>query len=157
MAADIFLKLGDIKGESQDDKHKDEIEILSFSWGVSNAGSMAVGGGGGTGRATISDFSFMHYIDKASAVLLQKCAKGDHIPEGTLVQRKQGGGQQEFLTIKFKDVLVTSVQQSASDGVSESFSISPAFVEVEYKPQKKDGSLDAGIKFTYDLKAQKIG
>ena len=34
MASNIFAKLGDIKGESQDAKHKDEIEVLSFSWGL---------------------------------------------------------------------------------------------------------------------------
>ena len=60
MASDIFAKLGDIKGESLDSKHKDEIEVLSYSWGVTNAGSMAHGGGGGEGKATFQDLSFVH-------------------------------------------------------------------------------------------------
>jgi type VI secretion system secreted protein Hcp len=55
MASDIFVKIGDNKGESLDDKHKDEIEVLSFSWGVANTGATATGGGGGTGKATFQD------------------------------------------------------------------------------------------------------
>ena len=70
MASDIFAKIGDIKGESADAKHKDEIEVLSFSWGVTNAASSVAGGGGGAGRATFQDLSIVHTIDKASPRLL---------------------------------------------------------------------------------------
>ena len=52
MAVDMFIKIGDIKGESRDAKHKDEIDVLSWSWGMSQSGSMHVGGGGGAGRST---------------------------------------------------------------------------------------------------------
>jgi len=157
MASDTFVKLGDIKGESLDDKHKDEIEVLSFSWGVSNAGSMGYGSGGGEGKATFHDLSFTHKIDKASPVLMQACATGVHLKDGTITVRKAGKGQQEFLVIKLNDVIVTSVTHGAagSDGASDNVSIAFAKVAVEYKPQKPDGSLDAGIHFKYDLKAQK--
>jgi type VI secretion system secreted protein Hcp len=160
MAADIFAKLGDIKGESLDDKHKDEIEVLSISWGVSNSGSMGHGSGGGEGKASFSDLSFMHTVDKASPVLLQNCATGVHIKEATITHRKSGKGQQEYLVIKMNDVIVTSVQQSGSSGggdTTESVSIAFAKVSLEYKPQKPDGSLDAGSFFKYDIKAQKDG
>jgi type VI secretion system secreted protein Hcp len=157
MASDIFAKLGDIKGESIDDKHKDEIEVLSFSWGVSNAGSMAHGTGGGEGKATFHDLSFTHKVDKASPVLMQACATGVHLKDATITHRKAGKGQQEFLVIKMNDVIVTSVTHgsSGSDGASENVSIAFGKVNVEYKPQKADGSLEAGIHFKYDLKAQK--
>ena len=72
MAADIFAKLGDIKGESTDDKHKDEVEVLSYSWGVTNTAHIGSGGGGGVGRATFQDLSIVHKIDKASPQLLQR-------------------------------------------------------------------------------------
>jgi len=160
MAADIFAKLGDIKGESLDDKHKDEIEVLSISWGVSNSGSMSHGSGGGEGKASFSDLSFMHTVDKASPVLLTNCATGVHIKEATITNRKAGKGQQEYLVIKMNDVIVTSVQQSGSSGggdTTESVSIAFAKVSLEYKPQKPDGSLDAGVFFKYDIKAQKDG
>jgi type VI secretion system secreted protein Hcp len=157
MASDIFAKIGDIKGESLDDKHKDQIEVLSYSWGVTNAGSMASGSGGGEGKATFHDLSFTHNVDKASPVLMQACATGVHLKEATITHRKAGKGQQEFLVIKMNDVIVTSVTHGSNgaDGASENVSIAFAKVNVEYKPQKADGSLDAGIHFKYDLKAQK--
>src|SRR5262249_1825873 len=96
MASDIFAKIGDIKGESLDSKHKDEIEVLSYSWGVTNAGSMAHGSGGGEGKASFHDLSFVHQIDKASPVLMQACATGTHYKEATITHRKSGKGQHEY-------------------------------------------------------------
>jgi len=157
MASDIFAKLGDIKGESLDDKHKDEIEVMSFSWGVANAGSMAFGSGGGEGKAAFHDLSFVHKIDKASPILMQSCATGVHLKEATITHRKAGKGQQEFLVIKMNDVVITGVTHGGNGGgdATENVSLAFAKVAVEYKPQKADGSLDAGIHFKYDLKAQK--
>ena len=66
MASDIFAKIGDIKGESLDSKHKDEVEVLSWSWGVSQSGTTRPGGGAGAGKASFNDFNFTHRIDKAS-------------------------------------------------------------------------------------------
>src|SRR4051794_9371957 len=100
MAEDVFAKIGDIKGESLDAKHKDEIEVLSYSWGVQNSGSMASGSGGGEGKASFHDLSFTHNIDKASPVLMQACATGVHMKEATITHRKSGKGQQEFLIVK---------------------------------------------------------
>ena len=159
MASDIFAKLGDIKGESLDDKHKNEIEVLSFSWGVSNAGSMASGGGAGAGKATFQDLSIVHRIDKASPALMQACATGTHIKEATITHRKAGKGQQEYLIVKMNDILITSVAHGGASGESASETVSLVFAKVdfEYKPQKPDGSLDAGIHFKYDLKANKVG
>jgi len=157
VASDIFAKLGDIKGESIDDKHKGEIEVLSWSWGVTSSGELSHGGGAGAGKATFRDLSFVHKIDKASPVLLQRCATGQHLKDATITRRKAGKGQQEFLVIKMSDVIVTSVQQHDEGGKSQVESVTLAFakVDVEYKPQKADGSLDAGIHFKYDLKANK--
>ena len=157
MASDIFAKLGDIKGESIDDKHKDQIEVLSWSWGVSTSGSHSLGGGGGAGKANFSDFAFTHKIDKASPLLLQACATGKHLKEATITRRKAGKGQQEFLVIKMNDVIVTSVMESDADGGDQMESVSLAFakVDIEYRPQKPNGSLDAGLHFKYDIKANK--
>lgn len=158
MAADIFAKIGDIKGESLDSKHKDEIEVLSFSWGVANTGQIG-SGGGGAGKATFRDLSLVHTIDKASPALMRACATGKHLPEATLTQRKAGKGQQEYLIIKMNDVIVTSVADDSAAGQPGSESVALAFakVHVEYKPVKADGSLDAGVHFKYDIKTQKEG
>jgi type VI secretion system secreted protein Hcp len=158
MASDIFAKLGDIKGESLDDKHKGEIEVLSWSWGVTNAVTLA-GTGAGQGKAKFQDFSFTHKIDKASPVLMQACATGVHLKDATITHRKAGKGQQEFLIIKMNDVIITALTDadSSDGGSTETVSLAFAKVDIEYKPQKADGSLDAGIHFKYDLKANKVG
>jgi type VI secretion system secreted protein Hcp len=159
MAVDIFAKIGDIKGESLDSKHKDEVEVLSWSWGVSQSGSIT-GGGGGAGKASFNDFNFTHHVDKSSPGLLRACATGSHIKDATITVRKAGKGQQEFLIIKMSDVIITSVNPSGSGdaaATAESVALQFAKVNLEYKPQKADGSLDAGIFFKYDIKAQKAG
>jgi len=156
MAADIFAKLGDIKGESLDDKHKDEIEVYSFSWGVTNSAGVT-SGGGGAGKATFKELSIVHAIDKASPSLLEACATGTHLKEATITQRKAGKGQQDFLIFKMNDVIVTSVTEVIGAPDSETVSLTFAKVQVEYKAQKADGSLDAGVHFKFDLKTNKAG
>jgi type VI secretion system secreted protein Hcp len=159
MAADIFAKIGDIKGESLDDKHKDEVEVLSYSWGVTNTAHIPSGGGGGAGKATFQDLSIVHKIDKASPRLLQACATGEHLKEATITFRKAGKGQQDFLIIKMNDVIITGVAQSApsSEAGSETVSLEFAKVDWEFKPQGAGGSLDPGIHFKFDIKANKVG
>jgi type VI secretion system secreted protein Hcp len=158
MAVDVFLKIGDIKGESKDSKHAGEIDVLSWSWGIAQTGSMAAGGGGGAGKAHFQDLSLMHALDKASPVLMKACATGEHIKEATLVARKAGKGQQDYLIIKMKDVLITSVAPSgSSEHPMESVAIQFASIDVEYKPQKEDGSVEAGVHFKYDIKQNKEG
>jgi type VI secretion system secreted protein Hcp len=158
VAVSIFARIGTIKGESQDAKHKDEIEVLSWSWGVSQSGTVAHGGGGGEGKASFNDFNFTHHVDKASPVLMKACATGEHIKEATITVRKAGKGQHEYLIIKMTDVLVTSVSTSVSaegDATVEGVALAFAKVDFVYRPQKPDGSLDVGVHFKYDLKANK--
>jgi type VI secretion system secreted protein Hcp len=160
MASDIFAKIGTIKGESQDAKHKDEIEVRGWSWGVTQSGTLGAGVGGGQGKASFHDFNFTHHVDKASPVLMKACATGEHIKEATITVRKAGKGQQEYLIIKLTDVLVTSVAISVAGddaATDESIAIQFAKVDLEYKPQKPDGSLDVGVHFKYDIKANKEG
>jgi type VI secretion system secreted protein Hcp len=144
----IFAKIGDIKGESLDSKHKDEVEVLSWSWGVQQSGAMGHGGGGSEGKATFNDFNFTHHVDKASPVLLKACATGEHIKEATITVRKADKGQQEFLIIKMNDIIITSVNPSGhSEGgvTAESVAFQFAKVDLEYKPQ--DEAPDARAHF----------
>ena len=158
MAVDVFLKIGDVKGESKDSKHEGEIDVLSWSWGLSQTGLGSMGGGSGAGKANFGDLNFMHALDKASPVLMLKCATGEHFADATLTSRKAGKGQQDYLIIKLKEVFITSVQPSgSSEHPMESISLQAAKVDLEYKPQKPDGSLDAGLHFIYDIKANKEG
>lgn len=158
MAIDIFAKIGDIKGESQDSAFKEQIEVFSWSWSVAQGGSMAHGTGGGQGKATFNDFSFVHNMDKATPNLMKACATGKHFPDATITARKAGEGQKEYMVFKFTEVFITNVSPAASstgDAPQEHVSLQFAKVEMEYKPQKPDGSLDAGVFFKYDLKANK--
>jgi type VI secretion system secreted protein Hcp len=160
-ASDIHLKIGDIKGESTDDKHKDEIDVESWAWGASNPGSISQGGAASAGRVTFTDLSFVHRMDKASPNLWKACATGQHFRDATLTSAKQGKGLQDFLIVKMTDVLVSSVSLSESNGAGmvpmEQVSMKFGKVDLEYKPQKADGSLDAGVHFNFDIKANKEG
>ncbi len=158
MAVDYFLKIKGIEGESFDAKHKNEIDVLSWSWGETQSGTHAVGGGGGAGKVNMQDFSFVMKVNKASPKLMLACANGEHIPEATLVCRKAGKEQQEFLTIKLSDCLVSSFQTGGSAGAdfeTESVSLNFAKIQYEYRAQKADGTLDGAIKAGYDLKQNK--
>jgi type VI secretion system secreted protein Hcp len=158
--ADIFAKLGNIKGESLDSKHKAEVEVLSWSWGVNQTGTISAGGGAGASKAVFSDFYFTHHIDKASPLLMKACATGEHIKDATITVRKAGKGQHEYLIIKMTEVLIMSVAMSVTEdatSTAENVTLQFAKVDLEYKPQKADGSLDMGLHFTYDIKANKLG
>ena len=108
MAVDYYLKIDGIKGESLNDKHKDEIDVESFSWGVSQTGSLATGGGSGAGKAQFQDLQISTNMSKASPLLFKACATGEHIKEATLSGRKAGDGKgsSDYLVIKMNDVLV---------------------------------------------------
>ena len=155
-AVEYFLKVDGIKGESRDNKHEHQIEILSYHWGVTQTGTMAFGGGGGAGKAQFTDFSFTNNVSKASPLLFLKCANGEHIKEATLSARKAGGEQQDFLIIKMNDVLVSSYQtggSSSSDAVpTDQVGINYAKIEYIYKPQRPDGSFEGDVSAGWDLK-----
>jgi type VI secretion system secreted protein Hcp len=158
MAVDTFAKIGDIKGESLDSKHKDEIEVLSYSWGVTGGAPSGGGGGGGAaGKPTFPDLHITHAFDRASPELMLACATGQHIKDATITQRKAGKTQQEFLIVKMNDVIITGVSHGGSgdSGLTEQVSMSFAKIAIEYKPQKPDGSLDTGVFFKYDIKNNK--
>ncbi|MGI9034799.1 MAG: Hcp family type VI secretion system effector [Pyrinomonadaceae bacterium] len=154
-SVDYFLKIAGIQGESQDAKHKDEIDVMSWSWGATNAGTMAHGGGGGAGKVSMQDFHFTMRVNKATPKLALAMSNGTHIPECLLTLRKAGKDQQEFLKIKFSDVLISSYLTSGSGGEmegSESCSFNYSKIEYEYRPQKKDGTLDGPVTFNWSVK-----
>ncbi len=163
MAMSIFARIGAIKGESRDDKHKDQIDVLAWSWGVSHSSSTVgpgAGAGAGAGKASFHDLAFSHQIDKASPLLMKACATGERLPDATITVRRAGEGQHDHLVITMTDVLVTGVSTSMAaggDAGDEEVALSFAKVDLEYKPQRPDGALDAGIHFAYDVRAQRAG
>lgn len=171
---DAFLKIDGIKGESADHKHKGEIDILSFSWGMSQTGASATGGGGGAGKVHVHDFQITKRTDASSPLLFLNCASGAHIKEANFVVRKAGGEQLEYLKIKLTDVLVssykpailiglllpavnrlaTTTDKSSSEGPEEHVTLNFAKVEFQYQPQGADGKAQGGpIMAGWDVKA----
>jgi type VI secretion system secreted protein Hcp len=157
---DFFLKIDGIKGESMDSKHKDEIELQSWSWGAMNSGTFASTSGGGAGKVSMQDFAFSQVLQRSTPDLVKACATGKHIPNAILTCRKAGGGDkpgQEYLIITFYDILCAHYQTGGHPGdvvPTDSVSLNFAKIKFGYAPQKKDGTLDGMVYATYDLKTQ---
>ncbi len=142
MAVDMFIKIDNIKGESKDKAHEGETDVLSWSWGMSQSGTMHVGGGGGAGKVHVADLNFTKWMDKGSTDLMLACCKGTHIPKAVLVVRKAGGSPVEYLTITMEEVLIASVSTGGSGGedrLTESVSLNFAKVKVKYIEQTAEG------------------
>ena len=148
MAVDMFLKIDDIEGESVDDVHAGEIDVLSWSWGMSQSGTTHSGPGGGAGKVNVQDLSFVHYVDKSSANLMKMCCNGKHFEEATLVVRKAGEMPLEYMIITMKGGLISSVSTGGSGGedrITENITLNFSEFKTEYVPQMADGSGDASV------------
>lgn len=156
MAMDMFMAIGALKGESKDSVHKEKMDVLAWSWGMSNSGSAHVGGGAGAGKVNVQDLSFTKYIDKTSTDLMLAACNGKHFPDALLIVRKAGEKPVEYLKIKMTDVLITSVSTGGSGGedrLTENVALNFAKVTVDYTPQKQDGSSDKTLNMGWDIQA----
>jgi type VI secretion system secreted protein Hcp len=161
-AVAYFLKIDGIDGESKALKHKSEIDIESFSWGATQSGTFAAGGGGGAGKVSMQDFHFTMRVNKAGPALFLACAQGDHIKNAILTCRKAGKEQQEFLKVTMSECLVSSFQTGGHGGgdavpPTDQISLNFAKIEVEYKEQDATGKLVGSIKTWFDLKTMHGG
>jgi type VI secretion system secreted protein Hcp len=157
--ADFFLKIDGVDGESTDDKHKGEIQIGSFSIGVSNVGSGGSNTGSGSGKAAVQDMHFTKEVDKASPNLFIHCCSGKHFPNATVTVRKAGEKPHEYLIYKLSEVFISSINTTGHDGggiAQESLSLNFSKVEMVYTPQNADGSAGAKITKSYDVAKNKI-
>ncbi|TVY05093.1 type VI secretion system tube protein Hcp [Mycolicibacterium porcinum] len=159
MSTEIFAKIGDIKGESTDARHPDEIDVVSFSWGVAQTGPTGGGGGGGAGRTTFQDLLIVHTIDSATPALLLACATGRHLPQATISHRKAGENQQDYLTVKLSDVTITALTQNGLESQPYTETVSLRFTKVDllYRRRRPDGSLDEGQHFIFDVRTNQPG
>lgn len=157
MAVDYFLKIDGIDGESTDSKHKGEIELASFSWGVSQSGQPGRGGGRGAGKAQFQDFHFVAKTTKASPKLFLACASGQHVKSALLTCRRAGRDRLEFIKYKLSEVLVSSFVSGGStpEEPLDQVSLNFAKIEIEFVPQSKTGKAEGAVKAAWDLKANK--
>lgn len=154
MSADMFLKIEGIQGESIDKVHADEIDVLAWSWGMSQSGSMHISLGGGAGKVAVQDLTITKYVDRSSPNLMQKCCTGEHYKEAKLTIRKAGADPLEYMIITMKSVLVTSISSGGSGGedkLTETITLNFAEFENVYTPQEKDGSGGAAIDVAFHI------
>src|SRR5262249_55473765 len=141
-------------------KHKGEIEVMSFSWGLSNTGGAASGGGGGAGKAQFQDLHFTTNTSKASPKLMLACASGQHIKKAELFCRKAGGDgtSLEFMRLTLTDTLVSSYQVGGSGGnlPADNVSLNFSKIEFQYKPQNPDGTLGSAVEAGWDVKLNRV-
>jgi len=157
MALDIFINMGaSIKGESRDSVQgkAGDIDVLAWSWGMSQSGSTHMGAGGGAGKASFQDISFTKYIDSSTNALMTALAKGSHIPEVKLLVRKAGEGQKKYILITMKEVLVTSISTGGSGGedrLTENVTLNFAEVKFDYTAQDAKGGMGADKTFAWNI------
>ena len=156
MAVDMFIKIEGIDGESLDKEHKGEIDVVSWSWGMSQSGSFHMGGGGGSGKVNIQDLSITKYVDSSTPNLMAHCSTGKHIPEVLLTIRKAGGDAPlEYYKLGLKKVLVSSLSTGGSGGedrLTENATFNFAEVEVLYQPQSATGEKEGGeIRYGFNV------
>lgn len=156
MATTTFIKFDGIEGESTHKDHKGEIELLSWSWGLTNSGS-AGGGGSGVGKATPQELRVVHRYDKASPLLAKAAASGRHLSTAMLSSRKAGEGQKDFLKITMKEVFITSVAaHDDGSGASEELAMRYGSIDFSYAPQTAKGSLGTPVAFNWNVKTGKV-
>lgn len=158
VAESWFLKIDGIDGESTDASHKGEIDVLSWSWGVTHT-SGGAGSGGGAGKAAFQDFHFVSRISKASPMLFLSCATGTHHKTAALSGVRSAGKSKtaEFLKYKLSDVVVTTDQHGDNEGGEpiEQFALNYSKIEVSYTPQLASGKVGGSIRAGFDVKLNK--
>ena len=154
MAVDMFMVVDGIKGESKDKAHKEAIDVLAWSWGLSNSGSFHTGGGGGSGKVNVQDLSFTKYVDKASADLQLACCNGKHLKSAKLIVRKAGEKPLEYIIYDLTEILVTAVSTGGAGGedrLTENVTLNFSKIHFEYKVQDEKGGGKDGGQYTWDV------
>ena len=158
MSVDMFMKIDGASGESKDANHKNWTDIVSFSWGATQPGSLASGGGLGAGKASFNDLHVVARIDKAAPAVMKHCASGKHLSRVELSVCKAGGQQVEYTKITLEDVLVSSVQLSGElnqEAVLVNFAFQAAKVKQQYWEQTEQGGKGAESLVAWDIKQNK--
>jgi len=158
MAVDMFIKIKGHDGESKDDKHKKQIDVLAWSWGMSQSGSFHTGGGGGSGKVNVQDLSFTKWVDISSPTLMLASCTGEHIEEAELFVRKAGKDPLEYIVITMKKIIVSSISTGGSGGedrLTENVSLNFAEVSFKYVQQSDKGAEEAKKTLKWNIEENK--
>jgi type VI secretion system secreted protein Hcp len=154
MAVDWFLQVAGITGDSTDDEHRNEIEVLAWSWGVVNSVSSAGHVGAGLGKPSFQDLHVVSRIGSASPHLFLACATGQHLASATLTGVRPGPRRLDFLVYRLADVVIGSVQHNSGDEQQapvDRFGMSYRRVDVSYLPTGPDGRPGTPVEAGFDL------
>jgi type VI secretion system secreted protein Hcp len=162
MSADYYLKMEPVKGESKADKHKEELDILSWGWGASQPTLGHSGGGMGGGKVDVHDMQLSHFLDKSTPMLWSAVSKGTHFPKAILTARKAGDHPLDFLIITLEDVVVSGIQSGghgaahgSGDHPTESFSLHFQKFHIKYQEQNASGGVASSPDFKYHIAERK--
>jgi len=158
MAGSLWLKIDGCEGEATDDGHQKEIDIQSYSFGVTHPVSFR-GGGLGGGEATVQDVSVSKMVDKSTPVLWKFCMNHKVLPEVLITQRKRGENPIDFIKIKLKNAVISSVSHGGHADSAGGETVTFAFEawEKEYTPQDSAGKPQGAVTMKWDIKANKEG
>jgi type VI secretion system secreted protein Hcp len=154
MAVDMFIKIASVDGESKDSKHGKEIDVLAWSWGLSNSGSAHTGGGAGSGKVNVQDLSFTKWVDSATPKLVKAACDGSHFDEALLTVRKAGGSPVEYIKLKLTEVLVSSISTGGSGGedrLTENVTLNFGKFSLDYTPQDDKGKPLTAVNTGWDI------
>ena len=152
MPANVFLKLDDLKGGSRDKNHKDQIDVLAWSWGLSQGISSGIGSS--RKKVNVEDLSITKYIDKASPGLIRAVCSGKVFKEALLTLSNSGEKLIDYYKVTFNDLVISSVTaggNAGEDQPTENITLKYAKFKVEYTPQKSNEKSDAVVEAVWDL------
>lgn len=155
MATASYLKVDGADGEATDEKHKNWIDVESWSWGASQPQSTATGHGMGQARVTLHPLSVTARVNKGSNTLFLYCCNGKHIPKVVLEQTKAGESQQVYLKLTLEDAIIENFQTAGSGGGEvpmANFSFSAVKNKIWYAPQDEKGNVSGGDEKGWDVK-----
>ncbi|HEY2730986.1 MAG TPA: type VI secretion system tube protein Hcp [Polyangia bacterium] len=154
MAVDMFIKIGDIKGESTDSTHSDSIDVVTWNWGMNQSGSTHTGTGSGAGKVSVHDLTFTKYVDVSTPTLLQACASGKHFPTGTFTVRKAGAKPLEYFKVLFYDIMIANITHGGTgsdDRQTETVTINFGQFEVHYTSQTASGGAGPTVPMAWNI------
>lgn len=148
MALNAYIKIDGIDGASSASKHKGEIEVLSFSWGIKNSATSG-GGGGGSGKAEVSDFSFTKEVARDSPELFVSVCTGEHHKQAVLtvegLSTNAKGASQSFYKVTFEDVLISGVSLAGQNESVPLEQVSLNFAKVKIEFRDASGATKAEV------------
>jgi type VI secretion system secreted protein Hcp len=156
---DMFLKVdsaahGAIKGEAQDAAHANEIEVVSWSWGMRS--NTSLGGAGASGRTSLHELVVVKRVDSASTALMSAMRNNENIKKAVLTVRKAGGSPLEYLMVTLENARITSIDvETGTTGddaeIVEKLSFAYRRFNVEYVPQGPDGQPRGSSTFVAEI------